>query len=88
MSLNARSYLGQTWVKPLSAMLSLNIYLCPTAHMGVLDIGNDTLKSFYSRIYQLDSFVYLITVHPWDCLEQNRQHWKQSSTLRGKTCVP
>lgn len=84
MSLNARSHLGQSWVKPLSVIVPLNIYLCPTAHTGVLDIGNDTLKQLHSRIYQTDSFVYLITVHSWDCLEQNSQQCKQASTLRDK----
>lgn len=78
MSLNARSHLGQTWVKPLSVMAPLNIYLCPTAHVSVLDIANDTLKQLYNRIYQMDSFVYLITVHSWDCLEQNSQHTANS----------
>lgn len=43
-------------------MVTLNIYLCPTARVSDLDIGNDTLKQFYNDIYQLASFVYLITV--------------------------
>lgn len=43
-------------------MVTLNIYLCPTARVSDLDIGNDALKQFYNDIYQLASFVYLITV--------------------------
>lgn len=61
-SLNARSHVGQSWVKPLPVMVTLNIYLCPTARVGDTDTDNDVLKQFYNSIYQLASSVCLITV--------------------------